>query len=748
MLASGAGGGSAVAGVGMLQVGTLIEVFWPGERDWFGGRVGAGGSGEGVTVIEYFDGNPVREEVFLEGEPRGPGGHDDRLFRRNGGRQTTVEAVGSWSREVEKGLLMGWRRLPQGDGGGGGGEVVGVGDVGVGGEAWPLGWVVRGGVEEPHLSLRLEVSGGAFGGVRGAVVCPVDGCTVGRLASRRALTGHFRRSHPDASNHLLSVAGLTRCPEASCGALLAETGLRQHRSRGGGCAAGVAQRCEPVRVEGEGGGRDGRQRGSDFPSLMVPKRLRGLFTECAMVALARMRVDPEDLARGVQAVLIGPALGAPAGAGGSSCDAGEERVLRDAVRRVKAGQLGKAAKRLELAKLAPATEETLRRLEQLHPAGTGRRREVEGDRRRELQEQALELDGRVFDDVMRNPSCCGLCPGGRAGLREWLAGARLVAVLKDDLGVNVRPIACGEVLRKLVAKIGVAVKGGADLGVHTVQAALDQHPEWVCVKVDAKNAFTAVHREAVFEAIERDFPELWAWTNLCYGVEANLGFRLGGVDGSVMRFVKSREGAQQVVLGRAATGAAYDTYVEEAVAVSLHIQPAKSAAYSPEGDPGFFAEEMPGARGELDFINVLGVPVGNAEAVSAEMLRKSLQAAMQKVKEAMGDIEEAREAEQHLPSQLAPFGVEVYGGLGPAAVAFLKRTQRRFSGRRYLAEDAAEEDEVDEEGDERGRGMTSGARRFHGVEEAVGGEGDGGEGGGVERGVGVRNGGGGSGARG
>ncbi|KAK3237218.1 hypothetical protein CYMTET_52689 [Cymbomonas tetramitiformis] len=49
----------------------------------------------------------------------------------------------------------------------------------------------------------------------------------------------------------------------------------------------------------------------------------------------------------------------------------------------------------------------------------------------------------------------------------------------------------------------------------------------------------------MFEAIERDFPELWAWTDLCYGVDADLGFRLGGVDGSVMRFVKSKEGTQQ-----------------------------------------------------------------------------------------------------------------------------------------------------------------------------------------------------------
>ncbi|KAK3244336.1 hypothetical protein CYMTET_46045 [Cymbomonas tetramitiformis] len=99
---------------------------------------------------------------------------------------------------------------------------------------------------------------------------------------------------------------------------------------------------------------------------------------------------------------------------------------------------------------------------------------------------------------------------------------------------------------RLAAQIGVAVKGGADLGVYTVQAALDQHPKWVCIKV------------------------------------------------------------------------------EEAVAIGFHIQPAKSTAYSPEGDPGFFAEEMLGAHGELDFIVVLGVPVGKAEAVAAEKLEKLL----------------------------------------------------------------------------------------------------------------------------
>eukprot|EP00854_Cymbomonas_tetramitiformis_P016090 gene16090-biopygen16593 len=427
---------------------------------------------------------------------------------------------------------------------------------------------------------------------------------------------------------------------------------------------------------------------SDYPSLMVPKRLRGLFTECAMVALRRMRVDTEDVdayklffllprlilqpvqkgeKKGVARVikercarfLRGDWEELHAEAPGdrrATAEADEERVLRDAVRLVKDGQLGKAAKRLELAKLAPATEETLQKLERLHPAGTGRRQEVEENRRRELQAQALELDEGVFDGVMRHlPQASGPgssqwrwehlwaihVSGGRDALlevcnhlaagrapavvREWLAGARLVALLKDDFGNNDDE---HDGLR--------AVKGGADLCVHTVQAALDRHPEWVCVKADAKNAFNAVHCEAMFAAVERDFPELWAWTDLCYGVEENLGFRLGGADGSVVRFVKSKEGTQQgdplgplylaaplqAVLERvqerhpavvicaflddawftgppADAALAYGVYMEEA-AIGLDIQPMNSAAFSPVGDTSCFADCMPVTVGAED----------------------------------------------------------------------------------------------------------------------------------------------------
>ncbi|KAK3278581.1 hypothetical protein CYMTET_13486 [Cymbomonas tetramitiformis] len=331
-----------------------------------------------------------------------------------------------------------------------------------------------------------------------------------------------------------------------------------------------------------------------------------------MVALARMRVDPEDLET-YELFLLAPCLVLQPVSQGLK--KGVAQVIRERrcwggtgspgwVWLVKAGHLEKAVKRLELAKLAPATEETLRRLEQLHPAGTGRRREVEGDRRQELQGQALELDGRVFDDVMQN---------------EWLAGARSVALLKDDLGVNVRPIACGEILRKLVAKvirkqrakafrnrfcgrpedgaqglraaqIGVAVKGARG-----PPGAQQRDPLRRSRGDPLRPLYLAAPLQTVLERVQERHPEVIGMAYL----------------------------EDVLLMGPpVVAAAAYDTYVEEAVAIGLHIQPAKSAAYSPEGDPGFFAEEMPGARGELDFLNVLGVPVGKAEAVSAEMLRK------------------------------------------------------------------------------------------------------------------------------
>ncbi|KAK3261070.1 hypothetical protein CYMTET_30012 [Cymbomonas tetramitiformis] len=71
----------------------------------------------------------------------------------------------------------------------------------------------------------------------------------------------------------------------------------------------------------------------------------------------------------------------------------------------------------------------------------------------------------------------------------------------------------------------------------------------------------------------------------------------------------------------------------------------------------------------------------------------SLGAAARKVEESKvttyGDVR---------PHQLTPFGEEVYGGLGPGAAGFLKKTQRRLKNWRWMEENVGEEEEVDDDG--------------------------------------------------
>ena len=127
---------------------------------------------------------------------------------------------------------------------------------------------------------------------------------------------------------------------------------------------------------------------------------------------------------------------------------------------------------------------------------------------------------------------------------------------------KVRPIASGDVLRRLVAKfalaqpavkravkamaplqIGVGVRGAADLVPQGLQAIVsdlhqsDPSGSWAVLKVDLKNAFNCIWRSKVQEALTNRCPELLPWFHSCYGAPSPLV--LGD------RLLQSASGVQQ-----------------------------------------------------------------------------------------------------------------------------------------------------------------------------------------------------------
>ena len=134
---------------------------------------------------------------------------------------------------------------------------------------------------------------------------------------------------------------------------------------------------------------------------------------------------------------------------------------------------------------------------------------------------------------------------GRAPLTvaPVLAGAGLVALQKP--GGGVRPIAVGEILRRLTGKClmqlvrpdaraylwpqqsGVGVKAGAEAAVHTLRAWLQRHEsasDKVVVKLDFRNAFNTVDRTVVLREARAQFPALARWATWCYHAPSTLRF--------------------------------------------------------------------------------------------------------------------------------------------------------------------------------------------------------------------------------
>jgi len=69
-------------------------------------------------------------------------------------------------------------------------------------------------------------------------------------------------------------------------------------------------------------------------------------------------------------------------------------------------------------------------------------------------------------------------------------------------------------------QIGVGVLGGAEAASHAARRYVSNMPEdHVIIKLDFKDAFNSLRRDAMLEAAERDVPELYRFAYAAYTVE-------------------------------------------------------------------------------------------------------------------------------------------------------------------------------------------------------------------------------------
>jgi hypothetical protein len=219
---------------------------------------------------------------------------------------------------------------------------------------------------------------------------------------------------------------------------------------------------------------------------------------------------------------------------------------------LRVGDVRKALQLFVAAPIAPKTEETLLSLKQLHPVSPPQ----------ELPSPTH--DAPVFTDQHVRQALFSFAPTSAAGLFGYRpslmqqcaraesfhfvptlksavnllaagkAGGVSIALAKPNRGV--RPLCCGDPLRRLVAKCfclggkgeiargferknyGVGCPGGVEAVAHSLRDVLQKHrkSDLALLKIDFKNAFNLLSRDAFVRATAKMFPGLERWTWWCY----------------------------------------------------------------------------------------------------------------------------------------------------------------------------------------------------------------------------------------
>ena len=248
-------------------------------------------------------------------------------------------------------------------------------------------------------------------------------------------------------------------------------------------------------------------------------------------------------------------------------------VAKDAARTEKAvlsalriGDVRKALQLLNSAPIAPKNEATLKCLRKLHPAS-------------DIPTPIPHCETPFFNEDVVRKSLCTFGPGSAAGLfgykpfllqqcvraethsftgalthavnhfasgqappylRKYIAGGVSIALAKSATAV--RPLACGDPIRRLVAKcfcvagkeeisqafagrnFGVGCKGGVEVVAHSLRSTLKQYEDsdMALLKIDFRNAFNEVSRSHFMQATANMFPAMSNWTQWCYGEKTML----------------------------------------------------------------------------------------------------------------------------------------------------------------------------------------------------------------------------------
>ena len=266
----------------------------------------------------------------------------------------------------------------------------------------------------------------------------------------------------------------------------------------------------------------------------------------------------------------------------------------------------------------------------------------------------------------------------------FFSSATLIPLRKPDGGV--RPIAVGEVIRRLAGKcalaaisdnvenvflpnqFGVCVSGGAESIIHSTNSHLERlksNENYAVLQIDFKNAFNLVSRQCIFDTVVTTFPELAKFVEYTYGSfgtlvigDSTLKSATGVQQGDPLApllfslvlnslILNIRENCPDLLMNswylddgvligsREEILKAYNVIVGQGEKYGLEINPKKCVLFCENASEDYWNMFPPEIIRAKDGIRLLGAPIGCDSFIKSEFGKKveEINQLMEKIKE-------------------------------------------------------------------------------------------------------------------